>query len=168
VYVSGTYSSSLTIAADNDVIVAPTSGGALNWNSASENLTMSSGSDAVLGLIANRFVRVGHAVNRTASPCANVSSGFKTANVVVDAAILALQHSWIVDNYDCGLAGNLTVVGAISQMYRGPVGTGNHVTGFLKDYQYDDRLRYRSPPYFLSPVAAQWSVIRENEQVPAR
>jgi Tfp pilus assembly protein PilX len=168
VYVSGTYSSSLTIAADNDVIVAPTSGGALNWNSASENLTMTSGSDAVLGLIANRFVRVGHAVNRTASPCANVSSGFKTANVVVDAAILALQHSWIVDNYDCGLAGNLTVVGAISQMYRGPVGTGNHVTGFLKDYQYDDRLRYRSPPYFLSPVAAQWSVIRENEQVPAR
>jgi Tfp pilus assembly protein PilX len=167
VYVSGSYSSSLTIAADNDVIIAPTAGGALNWNSAAENITMQQGSDAVLGLIANRFVRVGHAVNRSTGVC-NVASGFATANVEVDAAVLAIGHSWIVDNYDCGQAGKLTVSGAIAQTYRGPVGTGTHSTGFLKDYHYDDRLRYRSPPYFLSPIAAQWSVIRENEQVPAR
>jgi Tfp pilus assembly protein PilX len=162
VYVSGTYSQSLTIAADNDVIIAPTSGGTVDWTSTNESLVHTN--DAVLGLIANRFVRVGHAV----SSCANVAPNFKNLNLTVDAAILALSHSWIVDNYGCGQAGKLTVFGAISQQYRGPVGTGSHATGFLKDYNYDDRLRYRSPPYFLSPVAAQWSVVRSNEQVPAR
>jgi Tfp pilus assembly protein PilX len=166
VYVSGTYSKSLTIAAANDVIIAPTSGGAVNWGSSDEGLTMQANSDAVLGLIANRFVRVGHKVNR-GSPCTNYASTFNNANLEVDAAILALQHSWIVDNYDCGRTGNLTVKGAIAQEYRGPVGTSGHTTGFLKDYHYDKRFRYRSPPYFLSPIAAQWNAVRINEQVPA-
>jgi hypothetical protein len=106
-------------------------------------------------------------VNRGSSTDCNYASGFKTLNLEVDAAILALQHSWIVDNYDCGLAGKLTVKGAIAQEYRGPVGTGGHATGFLKDYHYDKRLRYRSPPYFLSPVDASWTAVRLNEQVPA-
>jgi hypothetical protein len=167
VYVSGYYTSkSLTIAAANDVIIAPTSGATINWSSADENLTLQSGYDGVLGLIANRFVRVGHKVNR-GSPCTNYASAFNNTDLEVDAAILALQHSWIVDNYDCGRLGSLIVKGAIAQEYRGPVGTNSHATGFLKAYQYDDRLRYRSPPYFLSPIAAQWTAIRLNEQVPA-
>jgi Tfp pilus assembly protein PilX len=166
VYISGTYSKSVTIAAANDVILAPTSGGAPDWKSTDEALTMSPGSDAVLGLIANRFVRVGHKVTR-GSPCTNVAPGFSTLDLEVDAAILALQHSWIVDNYDCAKAGSLTVTGAIAQEYRGPVGTSGHTTGFLKDYHYDKRLRYRSPPYFLSPIDASWSAVRRNEQVPA-
>jgi hypothetical protein len=167
VYVSGTYASSLTIASTNDVIIAPTtSAGTVDWTSTNEGVYKNASSDVVLGLIAQRFVRVGHAVNRGSS-CTNVASGYKTLNLEVDAAILALQHSWIVDNYDCGTAGKLTVKGAIAQEWRGPVGTGGHASGFLKDYHYDYRLRYRSPPYFLSPVAAQWSVIRLNEQVPA-
>jgi hypothetical protein len=166
VYVSGTYTGNLTIAAANDVIIAPTAGGTLNWSSTDEAIT--NGADGVLGLIANRFVRVGHAVNRSSTTNCNVASGFGSLDLKVQAAILALQHSFITDNYDCGTAGKLQVTGAIAQYYRGPVGTGGHATGFLKAYTYDDRLRYRSPPYFLTPVAAQWSVIRENEQLPAR
>jgi hypothetical protein len=166
VYVSGTYQSSLTIASANDVILAPTNNGTIDWSSTDEGLTKATGSDAVLGLIAQRFVRVGHSVNRS-NGCTNVASGFKTLNLNVAAAVLALQHSWMVDNYDCGLAGKLTVNGAIAQEWRGAVGTGGHATGFLKDYHYDPRLRYRSPPYFLSPVAAQWFAVRINEQVPA-
>jgi Tfp pilus assembly protein PilX len=169
VYVSGTYSKNLTIAADNDVIVAPTSGGNLNTTTVSgESIRQVDGSDAVLGLIANHFVRVAHQVNRGSS-CTNVASNWKGADVRVDAAVLALQHSWVVDNWNCGEpSGKLTLFGAIAQYYRGPVGTGGHATGFLKDYQYDDRLKYRSPPYFLSPLAAQWAPVRLNEQVPAR
>ena len=42
----------------------------------------------------------------------------------IDAAILAINHSFIVDNYDCGSPlGTLTVNGAIAQKYRGAVGT---------------------------------------------
>ncbi len=92
-------------------------------------------------------------------------------DVTVEAAILSLQHSFIVDNYDCGKLDTLTVKGAIVQKYRGPVGTGSGAsvsTGFAKDYWYDDRFRYRSPPYFLTPVAAAWDVVRSHEQLPAR
>ena len=105
---------------------------------------------------------------RVYHPC----SGTTMPNVRIDAAILSLLHSFTVDNYDCGSKlGNLTVKGAIAQKYRGAVGTGGASSGgsgYIKDYQYDDRLQYRSPPYFLDPIAASWHVIRSNEQVPAR
>jgi hypothetical protein len=161
-YVSGTYSKPLTIAAANDVIVWPTS----SASPSDANLSMVSDSEATLGLIANNFVRVGHRV----SSCSNLNPVVK--DVQIDAAVLSLQHSFIVDNYQCGTQlGKLTVRGAIVQKYRGPVGTGNGVTvvtGFAKNYWYDDRFRYRSPPYFLTPVAASWDVVRSHEQTPAR
>jgi hypothetical protein len=166
-YVSGTYSTSLTIAAANDVIVAPTTAsGTLDWTTLDESLIGTN--NAVAGLIANNFVRVGHKVVR-GSPCTNSSSAMNNKGMEIDAAILSLQHSFIVDNYDCGAyLGNLTVTGAIAQRYRGPVGTsGSSQTGFTKNYVYDDRLRYRSPPFFLNPVDAAWGIVRSNEQVPA-
>ena len=42
------------------------------------------------------------------------------------------------------------------------------VTGYEKNYNYDNRFGYRSPPNFIEPVAASWSVARLNEAVPAR
>jgi hypothetical protein len=168
VYVSGTYSSSLTVAAANDIIIAPTTTtGTLDWAGLDENLINQQNS--VLGLIANNFVRVGHKVNRSASPCANSSSAMNDNGLRIDAAILSLNHSFIVDNYNCGHAlGNLNVTGAIAQRYRGAVGTNGGNTGFIKNYVYDDRLRYRSPPFFLNPVDSAWGIVRSNEQVPAR
>ena len=53
----------------------------------------------------------------------------RDAVIEIDAAILALDHSFIVDNWDCGLLGALTVKGAIAQKFRGPVGTYNSSTG---------------------------------------
>jgi len=165
VYVSGTYSQPLTIAAANDVIVAPTDPN----NVGNADIRQTGSNDAVLGLIANNFVRVMHRVTRGSS-CTNTNSlAYPTlTNIRVEAAILALQHSWIVDNYDCGKAGTLTVSGAIVQKYRGPVGTGSSsgvATGYAKNYWYDDRFLYRSPPYFLTPVAAAWDIVREHEIV---
>jgi hypothetical protein len=78
----------------------------------------------------------------------------------------------VVDNYDCGSAlGNLQVNGAIAQYYRGTVGTGSGTsisTGYAKDYNYDDRLKYRSPPNFLDPVETRWDIVRQSEQKPAQ
>jgi hypothetical protein len=129
---------------------------------------MTDGSDAVLGLIAQRFVRVMHGVGTNCG--ANVGS--QTLDTVeIEAAILALNDSFIVDNWQCGDdLERLTVFGAIAQRFRGPVGTfsGSTLrTGYPKDYRYDDRLRYRSPPYFVEPVKASWKIIRNNEQLPA-
>jgi len=116
-------------------------------------------------------VRVGHPVTRDSSgKCTgNATNAYDGANLNVTAAILSLQHSWIVDNYNCGHAlGNLNVTGAIAQRYRGAVGTNGGNTGFIKNYVYDDRLRYRSPPFFLNPIDSAWGIVRSNEQVPAR
>ena len=158
-YVSGTYTTSMTLAAANDIIIAPPSSSATNGGTGNADLIGSGNS--VMGLVANNFVRVYH-------PCPEVSPLMK--NVRIDAAILSLQHSFTADNYDCGTRlENLTVNGAIAQKYRGAVGqTGSPGKGFTKVYNYDDRLRYRSPPYFLEPIAASWHVIRSNEQVPPR
>ena len=155
-YVSGTYTKSMTLATANDVIIKP-------YGSSSTNGDLIGAGNSVLGLVAQNFVRVYHRVD---DDCDDVSPVMK--KVRIDAAILSLMHSFTVDNYRCGSQQELlTVNGAIAQKYRGPVGTTGG-TGFEKDYNYDDRLRYRSPPYFLEPIAATWHVIRSHEQLPPR
>ena len=166
-YVSGTYGSNLTIAADNDIIVAPTQAGQ------NEDLIRQSGTTAVLGLIAQNFVRVMHRV--TPSPrtdpdtCTNLDTvaNPNLGDVTINAAILSVDHSFTVDNYGCGVhEGDLTIKGAIAQNFRGTVGKVGS-SGYTKKYSYDDLLKFRSPPYFLSPLATPWMVARTNEQVPA-
>ena len=59
----------------------------------------------MLGLIANNFVRVGHKVNRERRDCTATSTRPNeptVGNIRIDAAIMSLLHSFIVDNYDCG------------------------------------------------------------------
>jgi hypothetical protein len=84
------------------------------------------------------------------------------SNPTVTAAILAVNHSFTVPYWQRGDAlGTLNVTGAIAQRFRGPVGTnsgGTVVTGYAKNYVYDQRLRYLSPPKFLDPVASAWGV----------
>jgi hypothetical protein len=55
--------------------------------------------------------------------------------------------------------GTLNMYGTIDQDWRGPVGTfngGGIVTGYAKNYEYDQRLVYLSPPYYLNPGTSQW------------
>jgi hypothetical protein len=124
----------------------------------------------MLGLIPNNFVRIYHPVtNRNGTSCTNAASSPR--DIDLDAAVLSLQHSLIVDNYFCGAPlGTLTIQGAVSQRFRGPVGTGGSTlaTGYAKNYTYDDRLKVQSPPYFLSPIEAAWELVRQNEERPAR
>jgi len=76
--------------------------------------------------------------------------------------MLAIQHSFIVDNFSCGGSlGNLTVNGAIAQYFRGAVGTTGN-TGYLKNYTYDDRLKVLSPPYLFDISTADWQLSRET------
>jgi hypothetical protein len=150
-WVSGNYAKDLTIAAANDVIVTG------NLQRANDTL--------LLGLVANNFVRVYHPVTWSRGECVSNAAG-ALSNPTIQAAILALNHSFIVDNWDCGARlGDLTVDGAIAQYYRGPVGhsRGN---GYFKNYRYNDRLRYREPPYFLDPVLSAWRISRQSEQLP--
>jgi hypothetical protein len=152
--VRGTYTASMTFGARDDILI-------------DDNLQRAATADVVLGLIAQRFVRVKHPVS---SDCDDNLSGTRD-NVTIEAAILALNNSFVLDNWQCGAKlGTLTVKGAIAQRHRGAVGTfsgSTKVSGYTKDYNYDDRLRYRNPPYFLDPISASWRVVRNNEQVKA-
>jgi hypothetical protein len=156
VYVKGSTSKSLTIASARDIIVT-------------DNLTRTSNN--MIGLIADGFVRVYHPVSGSCTDTASGPFGPSISSIEIDAAILSLQHSFIVDNYNCGSPrGTLTVKGAIAQKFRGPVGTGGSqiATGYVKNYSYDDRFRVANPPYFLDPVQSSWRKIRFTEQSPAR
>jgi Tfp pilus assembly protein PilX len=167
----GDYAANVTFTAENDIVVK----GNLQRTS--------SGSPFLLGLIATNYVRVDHPVTGC-SPASPVTCNYRTGctnaaasptNVAIAAAILSLTRSFIVDNWFCGdKLGTLHVNGAIAQNYRGPVSRDNTgipgppFSGYDKDYTYDSQLKYRSPPHFLDPVAAQWRVQTFSEQVPAR
>jgi Tfp pilus assembly protein PilX len=193
------YTQSLTIGAAKDIIIAgslptttTTSGcatGQLPGGTTGAEPSCPTGT-AVLGLIANNNVRIYHPLvaarysGETEQSCLASTGGTQDAylntngsgsltNPVIDAAILAVNDSFIVDNFDCGTSsvqtspgnsnlayalGDLTINGAIAQNFRGRVSENNGDSGYVKNYWYDSRLASLSPPYFLNPVSASWQV----------
>ena len=132
----------------------------------------------VLGLIANDYVEVNHPITTTPShavaTCAAGARGTPLAAVcepgpiTVDAAILALQHSFLVNHYTTsswgshtGEIGTLTVYGTINQKWRGAVGTGSGVTtstGYVKYYDWDSGITGVTPPHYLDPSTPSWGL----------
>lgn len=157
VNLSGTYSKPLTIAAANDVVITG-------------NITKTSES-GMLGLIANNFIRIYHPVKLVhpaeepnAWECGKENLTGSVQNIKIEAALLAIKHSFIVDNYDCGGSlGSLNVTGAIAQKFRGAVGTTTG-TGYIKNYEYDERLKTTEPPSFIQPVKSDWVIGRETTE----
>ena len=165
VFLSGTLKGRLTIAAENNIVVVADTAYA----------TSGAGSNDMLGLIANQFVQVYHPVNNGGQNVAdnrNPTPFFQDPRI--DAAILALGHSFIVQNYNRGATlGTISVTGGIAQKWRGPVGTfGGSGTGYLKNYNYDSRLVYSSPPHAATLSSAafrviQWAEIQNPAGLPA-
>jgi Tfp pilus assembly protein PilX len=212
VYVHGRYTNALTIAAQNDVIINGNITTPVNASGEPEN-------NAMLGLIANNFVRVAHPVEtkylRSGTKCKEEtyegvkildktvagsnpveceytneahlkSSGSEYSVVdacdapnagtakgdinepVIYAAILALKHSFIVDNFDCGKPefGSIKLYGALAgQFTNGMTGVFSGKTslsGYGYNLIYDNRLQVEEPPHFLNPIQAAWYVQRET------
>lgn len=169
-YVEGALKGRLTMAADNNIIITG-------------HLTYAGGRTGtdVLGLIAGNSVKVYHPATCTSysSTTLKCSAGThldrplgagKFTNPNINAAILTLQHSFGVQQYNIGgTLGNLNVFGTIAQRFRGAVGTssgGSIVNGYVKKYVYDTRLRYSPPPFFLNPVRSSWGVKTYGELKP--
>lgn len=163
VYIEGNYTGALTVAAANDIVVT----GNICLETCSNEPPMKG--EGVLGLVANNFVRIYHPHTQFYNSstkkyeCSENATG-TMQNVTIDAAILAIAHSFIVDDYDCGAKlGTLKVNGAIAQKYRGAVGTtGSGGSGYLKSYNYDSRLKYIEPPSFIAPEKTAWVIGRET------
>jgi hypothetical protein len=166
VYVHGTYNQPLTIVSDDDIIIVGNTSTGICYTpttscTSNPGLTTTVDSNgnpignATLGLVAGAFVRVMH----PSTTGINVPQ-----SLTIDAAVLTLQHSFMVDNYATGSSSpqpNLSVHGAIAQRYRGAVGVVGGA-GYLKDYHYDDRLHVLLPPYLFDLSTAGWVVSRET------
>lgn len=190
VYIHGNYTNSLTVASENDIVI-------------SGNITTTTNSsgtpigNALLGLIANNFVRIYHPVEETykghgtkeeecngadkyntalklceyideAKGCDAPNSPSDMKEPTIYAAMLAVKHSVLVDNFDCGAPslGNLNVYGAVAGLFTngftGQFSGKSIVHGYPYNANYDNRLQVEEPPHFLNPIQASWHVQRES------
>jgi len=141
----------------------------------------------VLGLIAYNYVEISRPVDSSGNVLASCNNATpvltdpltaataplcdpatstgspRGAGLTVDASILALQQSFASNNHAAsGVEGDLTIYGSIQQNARGTVSTfgggGAISTGYSKDYNYDPRLAFYSPPYYLTPGTPSWGL----------
>jgi type II secretory pathway pseudopilin PulG len=127
-----------------------------------DTATRSDGTTDLLGLAAANFVMLYHPLNVSNN---NISSSpYPLVNVQIDAAIVASNDSFIVQDWDQGgsTLSALTIVGGIIQAFRGPVGTSAG-TGYSKNYNYDSRLLTLTPPHLADLAASAWDVSSYGE-----
>jgi type II secretory pathway pseudopilin PulG len=142
-FVSGTLRGALTIASANTLYIT----GDVTYQNANRD---------VLGLVGDGAILVWNPLD------AAKGSLLSTKNRTISAALLSVAHTFQVQNHDLGGdRGTLTVVGAIAQKFRGIVRSGSN--GYLKDYNYDTRFRYLTPPKFLLPVSTTYDVTSWTE-----
>jgi Tfp pilus assembly protein PilX len=155
-YVEGTLKGRVTLAAQNNIVVT---GDILLVNTVAG--ATPTGPD-MLGLVAANSVVVYHPVNSSGNDLMTINDRW------IYASVQTLQHSFWVQSFDQGnKLGTLHVRGSIAQQWRGIVGTGGGSgTGFLKDYSYDTRLKFASPPYFPQWTNAVWAGKTTSELKP--
>lgn len=165
--VQGTVNSPMTIGSANNIVIDGNICYADAVSAGTCTAAPAAPSTDVLGLVANNYVEINHPVNNrgaNVSTCSQtLGAGTPTCDLqdpYIDAVLLALDHSFLVNNYDTGNPlGTINLNGTIDQDWRGPVGTFNGsgiASGYAKNYQYDQRLLYLSPPYYLNPGTSQW------------
>ncbi len=162
------------------------------------NFNTSSTNDS-LGLIAQNYVVINHPTKDTcsgtckmyavtkkqvlATACTSTQLGTPAAAVcnpvadttksvlTVDAAILALYHSFAVDNEDYISTGKpsnngvgngkpdgiLRIYGTVDQKWRGVVADGT-ASGYVKDYDWNSVGAVVTPPHYLAPSTASWAI----------
>jgi hypothetical protein len=130
VFIQGTVTGGLTVVSADNVFIT----GDLTYTNG-----LATGSQDVLGIIANNYIEIDHAVDGSGNSilaqqvfhgstkinaladypgCGYNGSGQVDCNVVVDAALLSLSHSVGVQNYGKGTPfGTLTIHGALAQEY---------------------------------------------------
>jgi len=183
--VQGSVTNPLTVGSSNNIVIDgnlcytdDVSGGTCTTGPTSPSTN-------VLGLVANNFVELSHPMAYTTnfghenitgnaptcpSGLGNGTPDCDLSDPIIDGVVLALNGSFLVNYWDQGsplaascptsssIANCITLNGTIDQAWRGPVGTGspNVSTGYAKNYVWDPRLAYLSPPYYLNPGTSQW------------
>ncbi len=142
-FISNGFSGKLTIGSSDTMIVADN----LIYEHARPNYSIPTELDScpdMLGLVSEEYVMVGRSAGDT---------------VYINAAIAALSGAFSVQDIYCtdslrwdNERDGLYVWGSIAQKYQGLIHTHEpyyHLRGFVqKDYHYDQRLYFNTPPHF--------------------
>ena len=207
VYVSGTLNGRLTIVAENDIYITatdptvwskpsssatPAASGGVTYSDLGSASSINSGNietvmascDDMLGLIANRNVRILHMNWPSQTGYWTDWGSPKEKDVApvsmnIHAAILAVTGSFEYEEPLQGpKKGALTVIGSITQYKTGPIaGFGPNIldlpgrwdllherlSGYGKAYYHDPRFMYDLPPNFLEPVNSGWEIVTWRE-----
>lgn len=206
VYISGKLKGRLTVAAENDIYITasdPTnwskpgvknSGGIIydglegaSFTNQDELDAALAGRNDMLGLIANRNVRILHFNWPTDKSPYYLKDGWlikrdidvAPINMNIHGSVCAISGSFEYEEPKEGSRKeNLTVIGSISQHSIGPVGGyavnildlpenmdvfNKRLHGYGKNYWYDSRLMYQSPPNFIDPANSGWEMVEWRE-----
>jgi len=125
--VSGTLNGRVTVGASQDIIIPN--------NIVYADDPRDGTSDDSLGIISEADV---------------VIDDIAPSSLEIDAAIMALNTSFMMENWDDYMKGTLTLYGGVIQDKRGPVGTfrgSTKVSGYDKNYVHDSRFISNPPPF---------------------
>jgi hypothetical protein len=140
-YIKGTISGRMTVAAENYVYIT----GDISYADPVEDM---------IGIVGQNALWVWNPMNSS-------NSALLGSNRTIYASLLSVAHTIQVQNHNIGSPrGTLKIVGSMAQKFRGPVGTGTATsisTGYAKDYNYDPRLTYSAPPKYLTPTSTTYS-----------
>ncbi len=149
-FIQGTLSGKLTIGTRNNIYITG-------------DITYQNPEDDMLGLIAQNYVYINH-----------FDQSFRDVapyNIEINGAIFALNHSFGFEDYQYPPPkGTLLVKGSIAQRFRGAIGTFSSqrgkISGYTKDYYYDERMLYQEPPHFIAPLNAGFEIVSWEEIPP--
>jgi len=108
------------------------------------------GSDDLLGLVADNNIVLADNDNTR-------------GDVKIRASMFSRTGGFTAENYGSRpVEGSIELIGGIQHNKRGAVGTFSgtppkRVSGYLKNYQYDERLMYDAPPYF--PTTGNYEIV---------
>ncbi|SHE61499.1 PilX N-terminal [Desulforamulus putei DSM 12395] len=170
-FISGTLKGQLTVGAANDIYItgkdptnydykkAAATGGVryaattftpVYQNSEQVGWTVS-GND-MLGLVANNNVWILGQYWFTGSV-----TDVAPYDIAIQGVVFAINKGFGYETYDLYDKGTINLIGSLIQHQRLPVGLVGQ-TGYSKNYSFDPRMNYQTPPHFLEPSEAGWEV----------
>lgn len=136
IQVSGVLDGELTVSSANDVVIIDD----LLYAASDTTGRPLPGCNDLMGIVAEEDIVF-----------ANIAP--QTDNLKINSVLMALNTSIAAEDYAVrDTCGTLTIWGGLIQQRRGAVGTingsGDILTGYIKDYHYDPRVTARTPPEF--------------------
>jgi hypothetical protein len=104
----------------------------------------------MLGLVSERIIYITKDNSRNASSVLNIQAAMYS-----HAGVFTAQDFWTI-----GIHGRINLLGSLTQINRGPVGTfsgGAIQHGFMKSYRFDPRYLTQAPPFF--PASNKYELV---------